>query len=391
MKNKNVIILSNNIACEPHFQYIARIKQYFIKNGWNVTNLFSEADKVVICACGFHEVMYRKIVNTLNHIFKYGVSLEDVIILGCFSSIYNKEMSDINIKNIISIKETSKLDKVISADFPFDSIPVINDFRMPNKDDNDSIYYIKVADGCMMKCTYCVIKKSHGYIHSYPEEKLLLQYQGAIENGYKHIHLIGEDTLAYGIDTGTNIFELVKKMMLIDNSIEFDIENFHLGWISKFENEIIELCRTGKIKKLYVSMQHIDSRILKLMGRDSNFDSAYNVLKKIKNEIPDIIITTDIIVGFPGETRDEFAKLLDFLRNDTVFSKINHFGYSDNPKAESFYFEGKNSRYEILARWEKVKKVLKERSPYFEENNSSFFDISHKMTLDSDYFICDKV
>lgn len=215
----------------------------------------------------------------------------------------------------------------------------------------------------------------------------------AILNNKRHIFFIAEDALCYGYDTGTNIFEVINEMIEYDSNFTLLIDQFHVRWFDEYYDELISLCEKGYIKRLYLSIQHVNNTILKAMGRDTDFNMVYEKIKEFKDKFPHIELFTDFIVGFPGETEEQHQQMVDFFKEDTCFTSIQHLAYSDSKYAQSYYFDGKIPQSEIMKRWLRINSIAKERSLYSGTKNQSddkqfLDDITQLVLLRQDYQIC---
>lgn len=387
---KKVAIVTNNVNCERHIQYYSNIEKYFKVNGWEITEDFN-VDKVIICACGFHDVMFEKVIRTVQQL-KSGNFLENnIIIMGCQSKTHAPELLKKSATKLIAFGEEKDLDETISARIPFDGITPNNIFRPfkgCNIDEKDEYFHIKIAQGCLRQCTFCVINKAKGYIKSTPEEEIIEQYRKALLRGNRRIYLMGEDTLAYGIDIGRNIIQLVDRLLEIDPDVELNFGSLHIRWLQKYPEGIMNLCRRGIVKELHIGLQHINDVVLKKMGRPIVFAEVYEILKAIRKECPDIFIEADILVGFPGETEEMFHELLDFFKHDKCFDNIRHFGFSDVKGAPSFGFSDKLHQDVVVSRWEQLDKILRERSSNFKAEEASTTDLAFQLTHENDYNFC---
>jgi len=213
LTKKRVAIITNNLHCERHVQYFSTIEKYFKVNGWMIANDF-DANKIVICACGFHDAMYEKIKRTLKEIEKTNFLERNIILLACLTKTHEEEV----IKNfrcqVVHLHQEELLDDIIQAKIPFINVRPVNMFTFHEKCFHTNIepdyFHIKIAEGCLRECTFCVINKAKGYIKSVPYEKIAGQIEIALKLNRLKIKLTAEDTFAYGTDTGATIIELVE-------------------------------------------------------------------------------------------------------------------------------------------------------------------------------------
>lgn len=377
---KKVLIITNNLDCKSHLHYIAKIENYFIRNGWDIAGGLAGFDKVIICACGYHEAQYQKVIKTIKKLKMMNFAEKEIIIAGCLPKTYEGEIDNIFNGKLVPYGKEELLDEIIAAQVQFKNVGDKNVFRLCeggfiNKEQQP--FYIKIEDGCMGTCTYCVIKRAKGKLKSFPLPYILEQYKKASGNGFKKVELIGEDTFAYGLDIETNIMQLIEKLLEIDDSMEILFDQLDIKWLLKYSSGIKALCKKGFFKRLGIGIQHNNEYILRRMGRKIDFNKSYKIIGEIKKETPGIYIVADILIGFPGETKKMFDELVEFLRNDTFIDVIKHAGYSDNPNAPSYKLRDKVDKLEIIKRWNYLKEILKDKCLY---NNISESPIENEGT-----------
>lgn len=387
---KKVAIVTNNVNCERHVQYYSNIEKYFRINGWEVAEDFN-VHKVIICCCGFHDVMHEKVTKTVKELKDRHFLEHNIIIMGCQSKTHEAELKE-NLKvKIIGFNQEKQLGDIINARIPFAEITpnnLLRPFKECNPDERNEYFHIKIAQGCLRKCTFCVINKAKGYIKSTPRHEILKQFRKAIKMGKKRIYLMGEDTLAYGTDTGSSIIELVESILEIDSRIELNFGSLHIKWLLDYKEGILSLCKKGIVKELHVGLQHIDDRLLKRMGRPIVFSELYRFIKHLKKECPDVFLEADILVGFPGETEEMFARLVEFFKKDTCFNNVRHFAFSDVKGAPSYKFDGKLSSSQLVHRWETLDKVLQKRSSNYKSEDANMMDLAFQLTHERNYTFC---
>lgn len=389
---KRAAIVTNNLHCERNMQYFATIEYYLRVNGWEIVEDFN-ANLVVICGCGFHDSMYEKAMKVIEDLRKIHFPEKNVVIMGCLPKTHEQELLKNLESTLIEIQKEEALDEIIGATKLFREISPINLFK-PHKKCREYIkenefFYIKISQGCLKRCTYCVINKAKGYLRSDPLDEIEKQFRRAVELGYRKIFLMGEDTFAYGIDIGTTIIDLLDYLLKIDPKIALKIGYLHNRWLTKYSNEIFSLCRRGILNELHIGLQHVNESLLEKMGRPANFSVLYDTICRIKQERPDFYFTTDIIVGFPGETNKMFDELVEFFRNDKCFDKVCHFAYSDVKGSSSCDFDNKVSPEVKALRWEKLEQILDSRSiSRLPEIPKRLDDVTYKVAFLDNYIFC---
>ncbi|NQT90743.1 MAG: radical SAM protein [Candidatus Omnitrophica bacterium] len=396
--SKRAAILTNDIECERHIQYYARIEKYLIANGWEIAADLKRLDKVIVCACGFHDFMYKKVRKILGLLKEAGLREEDIVIAGCLTKTHELELKGDFKGNLIVTHKELELDKIIGAETAFDAIEpdnLFNVFAQADAGGSDRIFYIKIAEGCLGGCSYCVIKKGKGALRSVLPDEIRRQFSLAIEGGHRRIFLMGEDTFAYGIDIGTDIISLAESLLSIEPDVDFYFGNLHNRWLGEYADDIHSLCKKGVIKKLHIGLQHVNEGLLEKMGRLARRSGRpvspkhiYKIIQGLKKEFPGLYLSADIMVGFPGETDEIFDELVEFFKRDRCFNNISHFGFSDVKAADTFRYKDKIDPLRIAVRWDRLKEVLGERSFYNSTDSPDNYGLAYKMSLENDLFFC---
>ena len=186
--------------------------------------------------------------------------------------------------------------------------------------------YLRIAEGCDNRCSYCIIPSLHGSYRSKPMDKVIAEASVLVASGVKEINLIAQDISSYGKDINSSLAELLRKLAGLKG----------LKWIrllythpAHFTDELIDAIRDidKVVKYVDLPIQHISDRMLASMGRHTTSNRVRRLIDKIRQKIPGVFIRTSVIVGFPGETAQDFQELMDFIR-DTEFERLGAFEYS---------------------------------------------------------------
>lgn len=363
MLKKSAAIITNSKECTRHIQYYATIENYLKINDYEVKDDF-EVDKVLICACGFHDFMFGKVQKTLETLKGIAFPTQRIFLLGCLPKTHRKSIAQVFEGPVIPFGEEQKLDDLLAVDVPFSQIQPSSVFRIVPGEPQTQLYYIKIAQGCFRECTFCVINKAKGALHSESAATIQASFKSGLQKGYRHFFLMGEDTFAYGLDAGTSIIELTRSLIELDPNVKFSFGSLHIKWLSSYADDILTLCQSGHVEHLHIGLQHVDDGILKRMGRPVQFKRIYEDIRRIKFQCPQVIFSADVMVGFPGESEEAFNGLISFFESDTCFDQISHFGYSDVKGAASSRLAKKVDALQIAFRWEKLRQVLGPRSYY---------------------------
>ena len=383
---KRVAIVTNNTNCERHVQYYSTLEKYFMANGWYIKDNF-DVDMVVITGCGFHNMMLEKVKNLLDELKTIEFE-QNVVLTGCLPTTHASEWKEGFKGSVVKLDGEAALDGIIGATVPFKEVKPSNMLK-PHEESmstgDKKIFHIKIEDGCMRQCTFCVIHKAKGRVRSLPEEQIEDQFRKGIEAGYKRVFLMGEDTFAYGQDTGTNIIDLVNRLVAISSDIDIEFGNLDHRWLVKYIDGVIDLCQKGVISKLHVGMQHNNERLLIRMGRGgTTFQELYGAITKLKKACPNVYLGADIIVGFPGETEEMFKELMDFFEDEPYIDNVQHTSFSAIDGAPASNFADAVPSMIVGARWARLTRLLGTRTA-FNRAEKTDFDLTFKETRDNDY------
>ena len=341
----------------------------FKREKFEIVNNPQEAEIIVINTCGFIESAKEEAINCILEMAEYKKSgnCKYLIAMGCLVQRYKKELEKAlpEVDLFLSIDEYEniwdKISKLINKESK--SINTLDYLDRVISTGNKTAY-LKIAEGCSNRCTYCAIPYIRGPFVSRKMEDILKEAQKLAENGIKELIVIAQDTTKYGIDIygEPKLAELLQKLCDIDG---FKWIRFLYAYPESITDELIKVVKENdKICKYFdIPIQHFSDNVLKRMNRQSDSKSIEKVIEKIRKEIPDVILRTTMIVGFPGETEEDFFQLYEFV-NKAKFEKLGVFKYSkeDGTPAsrmkEQVHYKTKQARLDkIMKLQEKLSKI----------------------------------
>lgn len=298
-----------------------------------------------------------------------------IIITGCWPKAYKNDLKD---KNIEFIKDIKKLDKiiekyklVINPNQILNSNKVADQNLSPNSylpTSNRSRYFIKIQDGCEQFCTYCVIPYARGKLRSRPQNEVLSEIKQAVKGGYREIVICGVHLGLYqeeaeykkrkrGKIGGFELVKLLKQIIKIKDLGRVRLSSIE---VTEVNDELIKLISSTKkiCQHLHISLQSGCNKILKKMNRPYTKEFYKKRVVALRNAMPNIAITTDVIVGFPGENDADFEKTYQFIK-EIAFSKLHVFSFSAHEKTAAYHLPDKISQDIIKKRSEKLRKLSK--------------------------------
>lgn len=327
----------------------------FKKNNYNIVNNPEEADIIVINTCGFIQSAKEEAINTILEMAEYKKKrCKYLIAMGCLVQRYKEDLAK-------AIPEVDLWIKYNSYSTIWEQIEaVIKPEKTEKRELNfldriittgQNYAYLRIAEGCDNFCTFCAIPKIRGKYVSRKIEDILQEAQKLAEEGFKELIIIAQDTGRYGVDLYNKpmLSELLHKLCKIE---KIKWIRFLYTYPETIDDELIEtVSKEEKICKYFdIPIQHISDTILKRMNRKSNGESIRKLIKKLRDRIPNVVIRTTVMVGFPGETKEDFEQLYNFVKK-AKFDRLGAFSYSkeeNTPAArlkEQIHPSTKRSRY----------------------------------------------
>ena len=346
---KNVLFIS--LGCDKNLVDSEKMLGLLSESGYTIVEDEEEADAIVINTCCFiHDAKEESIETILEMAsWKEKGRLRALVITGCLAQRYKDEIAA-ELPEVDAVIGTSGyteivpvLDKLLKVsgteeaqtdgECPLVYCPSI-DLLLPSLPDKRMVTtgaytaYLKIAEGCNKRCTYCVIPYIRGRYRSFPVEDLLKEAERLVAGGARELILIAQETTVYGVDLyGRKMLpELLRKLCRLEG----------LDWIrilycypEEITDELIQVMKEEKkvCHYLDIPIQHSEDAILKRMGRRTNRAELTALIEKLRKEIPDIILRTTLITGFPGETEEDFAQMAAFVE-EMQFDRLGVFTYS---------------------------------------------------------------
>lgn len=341
-------ILFISLGCDKNLADSEEMLGLLTAGGHEITDDETQADAIVINTCCFIKDAKEESVETILEMAEYKKtgSCHALIVTGCMAQRYQKEI----------IEEVPEVDAVLGTTSYGDIVKALEEAVAGNhfEEFRDIDYlpdtgskrvlttgghfgYLKIAEGCDKHCTYCIIPKLRGKFRSVPMECLIAQAEDMAEQGVKELILVAQETTVYGKDLygKKSLHILLKKLCEIRG----------IRWIrilycypEEIYDELIETIRDEKkiCHYLDIPIQHASDRILKRMGRRTSKQELIDIVGKLRKEIPDIVLRTTLITGFPGETEEDHEELKEFV-DEMEFDRLGVFTYSpeeNTPAAE---------------------------------------------------------
>ena len=318
------------------------------KDGYTIVDCEEDADIIVINTCCFIHDAKEESIQTILEMAEYKKTgrLKALIVAGCLAQRYKEEIIA-EIPEVDAVLGTTSYDKIAetikkalnNSGFieltDINALPLVDIRRLVTT--GGHFAYLKIAEGCDKHCTYCIIPKLRGNYRSVPMERLVNEAKALTDQGVRELLLVAQETTLYGKDLygEKSLHILLRKLCKIQG----------LRWIrilycypEEIDDKLIQVMKEEKKICHYLDLpiQHSEDEILRRMGRRTTRQQLISTIRKLRREIPDIVLRTTLITGFPGETKEQHEALMDFV-DEMEFERLGVFTYSpeeDTPAAD---------------------------------------------------------
>jgi MiaB/RimO family radical SAM methylthiotransferase len=386
---KKVYVGVTQHPCTENAMNSNLLKRWFAANGWEVTTRANEADIVIVSTCGFSKEQEDYEIGEIRRRTAEKKAGAELIVVGCLPDINRERLRRefngvcISTKDILKFNEhmdfSVKLEDLdnnfVSADeyeanpkiafwvkarmafekwhkrFPLIRVPKVL-FTTPSP----SWFCIRCASGCTGNCSYCGIRHAQGFIQSVPIDRIVRQAEKGLALGYKEIALTGEDLGGYGVDRKETLAQLLNELVKLRGDFEINLRFIDPFWLLRLFDELQPAFTSGKVKSFCVPAQSGSDRILKAMNRRYTFSDIKSGVNDTLRFTKVKMIATNIIVGFPGETEEDFRDSLRLIR-EVDFSLYLIFPYEERPETKAAQFPHKISPEVKARRFDKMHRM----------------------------------
>ena len=358
--NKKIFIVAN--GCPENRLDIVSIQEFFKRNGSTVTDDIHQADIIIFNSCALNQDSEDVSIEIIKQIKSMKKPSAEFIVCGCLPKINKERLEEVYQGHTFGSDEMQKLEGIfklgiksedIYSNFLIDStkflnlkkkktfmtiikklkkkgisIAIINliekyrnRYGQSTRVCGPDTFNIKVSTGCLSNCSFCAVRLSRGRLKSKPTEKIVEEFEEGLGRGYKKFALIGTDVGAYGRDQGANLVFLLKKLINKKGEYKISLRNIQPKYLIEMMPQLRNIFKSGKISFLSSSPESGNNRILQLMNRGYRIEDFKEAVKTLNKEFPKIQIRSQVIVGFPTETEEEFqdtVNLVDELHFDFV-------------------------------------------------------------------------
>ena len=323
-KNRNKKIGMVSLGCDKNRVDTENVLYALTQSGYQLTQDVTDADILIVNTCAFITTAVRESIDTILELAEQKKDRDvKLVVMGCFAERYAFEVKD-ELPEVDAFIGVNSYKNVVEIFDKLEDRPIVLDktpcgYLSGRVQTTPAHYaYLKIADGCDNFCTYCSIPYIRGRYRSYPMEDLINEAKELSDNGVKELILVAQDTTRYGKDLygEYKLKDLLKELVKLDF---FKIRILY-AYPELVDDELIEMIATEEkiAKYIDIPLQHISDSILKAMHRRNTKQEAYMLLKKLKERCPDIAIRSTFIVGFPGETEEDYKQIEELIATGLI-------------------------------------------------------------------------
>jgi len=360
----------HTLGCKLNFSETSTVGNEFLRNGFSIVDFKEKADVYVLNTCTVTQRAEKDCRQFVRKALRQNPEAY-IIVTGCYAQLRPEEIANIKgVDVILGSNEKFKLFSLIDnfrkrnlACIFVSPADKLNDFGPAHSTDADTRTraYFKIQDGCDYKCSFCTIPLARGLSRSMNPDDVIIQFKNLVDAGYKEIILTGVNVGDYGKSFSTNLFKLLLKLVDVEGDFRIRISSIEPNLLS---DEIIELTASHEkmCRHFHIPLQSGSPEVLKQMRRRYKVENYSELISKCIERIPEIGIGVDVIVGFPGETEENFLETYNFL-NELPVSYLHVFTYSERPDTKAIELPGAVEVYERRKR-NNMLRILSEKKRY---------------------------
>ncbi len=318
-------IFIKTFGCSANYNNSEIMAGLLIEAGYSITKKAEKSDLIIVNTCTVKLPTENRVKKSIRNFLKLK---KKIIIAGCMPEVQKDLIREIapkaSLVGIHHVKNIAEVVEKIIANKTVEKIGKRNEIKLncPELRKNPIIQIVQISEGCNGICSYCIVKLAKGKLFSYPEKEIVKQIELGIKHGCKEIWLTSQDTAAYGQDIKADLVSLLRKIVLIKGDFKVRIGMMDPNNLVLILGDLIKVMKSDKIFKfLHIPVQSGNDEILKKMKRPYTINDLKKIIKKLRKEIPEITISTDIICGFPSETEEQFndsVKLIKEIKPDVL-------------------------------------------------------------------------
>jgi len=359
-----------------------------LEQGHQLTGDLSAADFIIINTCGFLEASREEALETIEYAIDHKKEIAKIIVTGCMAQLQPPELEELTpyIHYVLGSGDIDKIIEAIESPTPGSYVSTARSYLEKSSDPrvlatSPHYAYLKIAEGCRKRCTYCIIPDIKGPLRSKSAEQILEEFNALLDKDVWEIVLIAQDLGDWGRDLGftgsEGLVHLLQQILTIKR--DFRIRLLYL-YPDEITDELIDLLNADERILPYLDMpiQHINDDILRAMRRKTCKKDITDIVTSLREKVPNISIRTSIMVGFPGETSEQFEELKAWIQEHPL-DNIGLFAYSNEPLSQSFSLP---EQIDETVKQERCEELMAAQKAIVIERNNAFIGKTIPVIID---------
>jgi len=372
--NGKKICVQAGCCCSRRFLDAEKQKSFFLANGYSLTDEVSRADVIIFNSCGVTEMTRRESMAALRKILNEKPEQARFFVGGCLPGIWPGDLSSLPVDGKFTPQTMDFLDSFFRGPVKWNEVADGNVFNSPKVVksflkqvwklgpvlsvsrmifdrymNSRGRFFLRINHGCLGHCSYCGHRFSTAHLRSKPLEVVMNEFKEGLNRGYRSFVISGEDTGCWGMDSGDTVFHLLEELTEIPGNYRISINDFNPRWLIGQTDRFGEILRKGKIAQLQLPVISGSGRLLKAMNRQYSRDELMALLLGIRSHFPRLVLLSQLIVGFPGETEEDVRETADLLRK-VRFDYAHFFAFTPIPGTKACELPGRVSPGIVLRR-----------------------------------------
>ncbi|ACL75407.1 radical SAM protein [Ruminiclostridium cellulolyticum] len=352
-----------NLNCSRRQMDMVKLESYLSANGYEVVEDEKQADQIVYTTCGFINETAQVAFNEIERLKSLPAEL---IVTGCLPDTDSETFNKIHSGKVVRNTELYKFDDVFGGDTKFQDIPDAHDMPWGKGE----YFCVEVSRGCPENCSYCATKWAVGKMKSKPIQKCIEEIEEFKKSTFSKVVINGDNVGAYGLDIKETFGTLVSALPIEDEKYKAYIDSLHPRWLLLYYDAVLAAISKNRFGMLVSAIQAGNERVLELMRRKADMKKLKEAFIEIKQKSPEIVLGTEVIVGFPTESESDFIESVDFILS-TKLDWGNIFAFSPKKGTEAAAIKGQVEEAEKIRRINYLVEKLKENGYFiFKEEKS---------------------
>ena len=371
--SKTAFLNSTDKACFPNRLDLNKIKKFLEENNWQLVDDYKKADLILTGTCAYEKKFEDEAIQKIVEIQENKKPDARFIVWGCLPKINKERLQQAFKGEFIGPDELNKLNWMISAATDFQRVDDANELTPEDISTyviyprimkafkpalvwldtklrirlqpfynyaaciyDSKTFYLRVSTGCLNNCSYCAIKNARGTLRSKPLKQVVNEFKSGLRQGYKEFALVGQEVGSYGKDIKTDLAALLDEMVKERGDYKLHLLFIEPSWFVKLFPRLKGAFNSGRIASINLTVQSGSDRVLRRMNRFYKIDDVLNCVRGLKKVNPNIIIRTHLMVGFPGETEEDFSKTVNIINEFDLANGIFEFSPRNSTPAADF-------------------------------------------------------